>query len=130
MTAGAFQSITSLAVNALMTFFILFFLLRDGRSMLRRAVVILPLKLNQVTRLYRCVKDTLNAIVYGNWRSKRPQSQIRCFRQKVRGREDGPRPVSTEAARKLGAGYRRLLQQEIAARTRVDGAAKRHPENS
>ena len=65
MTAGAFQSITSLAVNALMTFFILFFLLRDGRSMLRRGAVILPLKLNQVTRLYRCVKDTLNAIVYG-----------------------------------------------------------------
>jgi predicted PurR-regulated permease PerM len=65
VTAGAFQSITSLAVNALMTFFILFFLLRDGRSMLRRGAVILPLKPNQVTRLYRCVKDTLNAIVYG-----------------------------------------------------------------
>jgi predicted PurR-regulated permease PerM len=65
VTAGAFQSITSLAVNALMTLFILFFLLRDGRSMLRRGAVILPLKPNQVTRLYRCVKDTLNAIVYG-----------------------------------------------------------------
>ncbi len=33
--------------------------------MLRRGAVILPLKPDQVRRLLRCVKDTLNAIAYG-----------------------------------------------------------------
>jgi len=33
--------------------------------MLRRAAVLLPLRRNQVIRLYACVKETLNAIVYG-----------------------------------------------------------------
>jgi predicted PurR-regulated permease PerM len=62
---GVLGSITSLIVNAFIAFFILFFLLRDGRSILRRAVVILPLRSDQVTRLFGCVKETLNAIVYG-----------------------------------------------------------------
>jgi predicted PurR-regulated permease PerM len=65
MSAAALGSVTSLALNALIAFFILFFLLRDGRSMLRRGAVILPLKPDQVRRLLKCVKDTLNAIVYG-----------------------------------------------------------------
>jgi predicted PurR-regulated permease PerM len=65
MSAGALGSITSLVGNALISFFILFFLFRDGRSMLRRAAVVLPLNCDQVTRLYACVKETLNAIVYG-----------------------------------------------------------------
>lgn len=42
-----------------------FFLFRDGRSMLRRGAIILPLKPDQVRRLLTCVKDTLNAIAYG-----------------------------------------------------------------
>jgi predicted PurR-regulated permease PerM len=65
MSAGALGSVTVLFLDALIAFFILFFFFRDGRSMLRRAAVILPLKLDQVTRLFACVKDTLNAIVYG-----------------------------------------------------------------
>lgn len=65
MSAGALGSITSLVGNALISFFILFFLFRDGRSMLRRGSVVLPLKRDQVIRLYACVKETLNAIVYG-----------------------------------------------------------------
>ncbi len=65
MSAGVLGSFTSLLVNASISFFILFFFLRDGRSMLRRTAVILPLKRGQVTRLYACVKDTLNAILYG-----------------------------------------------------------------
>ena len=65
MTAGVLGSITSLLVNAVISFFILFFFLRDGRSMLRRGAVILPLRREQVARLYACVKDTLNAILYG-----------------------------------------------------------------
>jgi predicted PurR-regulated permease PerM len=65
MSAGAVGSITSLALDGLIAFLILFFLFRDGRSMLRRGAVILPLKPNQVRRLLKCVKDTLNAIAYG-----------------------------------------------------------------
>jgi len=65
MSAGALGSITSLIANAVISFFILFFLFRDGRSMLRRGAVVLPLNRDQVTRLYACVKETLNAIVYG-----------------------------------------------------------------
>jgi predicted PurR-regulated permease PerM len=65
MSAGAVGSLTSLALDGLIAFFVLFFLFRDGRSMLRRGSVILPLKTDQVRRLLKCVKDTLNAIAYG-----------------------------------------------------------------
>jgi predicted PurR-regulated permease PerM len=65
MSAGALGSVTILLLDALTAFFLLFFFFRDGRSMLRRAAVILPLKRTQVTRLFACVKETLNAIVYG-----------------------------------------------------------------
>jgi len=65
MTAGALGSITALLANALIAFFILFFFLRDGRAMLRRAAVLLPLNADQARRLFARIKDTLNAIVYG-----------------------------------------------------------------
>jgi len=64
-SAGAVGGVTSLLVNALISFFILFFLLRDGRSMLRRLAVVLPLRRGQITLLYGCVQDTLHAILYG-----------------------------------------------------------------
>jgi predicted PurR-regulated permease PerM len=65
MSAGVLGSMTSLALDALIAFFILFFLFRDGRNMLRRGAVMLPLRPDQVRRLLLCVKDTLNAIAYG-----------------------------------------------------------------
>lgn len=65
ISVGALGSITALLGDALISFFILFFLFRDGRSILRRTAVVLPLRREQVTRLYSCVKETLNAIVYG-----------------------------------------------------------------
>ncbi|MGA9966570.1 MAG: AI-2E family transporter, partial [Terriglobales bacterium] len=65
MTAGALGSLTALLTNAFIAFFILFFLLRDGKAMLRRAVVLLPLRSDQTRRLLALVKDTLNATVYG-----------------------------------------------------------------
>jgi predicted PurR-regulated permease PerM len=65
ISAGVLGGITSLAGNAVIAFFILFFFLRDGRSILRRAAIILPLKPDQLNRLFTCMKDTLNAIVYG-----------------------------------------------------------------
>jgi predicted PurR-regulated permease PerM len=65
MTAWALGSFTALLANALTAFFILFFLLRDGKAMLRRAAVLLPLRADQTRRLFALVKDTLNATVYG-----------------------------------------------------------------
>jgi predicted PurR-regulated permease PerM len=65
MTAGALGSLTVLLTNAFIAFFILFFLLRDGRAMLRRAVVLLPLRSDQTRKLFALVKDTLNATLYG-----------------------------------------------------------------
>lgn len=65
MTAEALGRITSLIANAFVAFFILFFFFRDGRQMLRRASVMLPLRKDQARRLFARVQDTLNAIVYG-----------------------------------------------------------------
>ena len=65
MTAGALGSLTALLTNAFIAFVILFFLLRDGKAMLRRAVVLLPLRSDQTKRLLTLVEDTLNATVYG-----------------------------------------------------------------
>jgi predicted PurR-regulated permease PerM len=65
MSAGVLGNITSLGLDAFVVFFILFFIFRDGSSMIRRGTVILPLKPTQVRRLLTCVKDTLNAIAYG-----------------------------------------------------------------
>jgi predicted PurR-regulated permease PerM len=64
-SAGAIGSVTTLLVDAAIAFFILFFFLRDGRNLLRRLAVILPLPSLQVSRLFACVKTTLNAIVFG-----------------------------------------------------------------
>jgi predicted PurR-regulated permease PerM len=65
MAAGFLGSVTSFLVSGAISFFILFFFLRDGRSMLRRLAIVIPLRPGQVTRLYACVKDTLKAILYG-----------------------------------------------------------------
>jgi predicted PurR-regulated permease PerM len=62
---GVLGSVTSLLANAFIAFFILFFLLRDGKSILRRAAVVLPLRPDQAARLFGSLKETLNAIVYG-----------------------------------------------------------------
>jgi len=64
-SAGAIGSATGLLVDAAIAFFILFFFLRDGRNLVRRLAVVLPLPSLQVSRLFACVKTTLNAIVFG-----------------------------------------------------------------
>ena len=53
------------AVNAVITFFTLFFLFREGRSMRRRAAVILPLSHEQTNKLIDGIGDTIVATVYG-----------------------------------------------------------------
>lgn len=65
VTAGVLGRFTSLAANAAIAFFILFFFLRDGGSMVRRMGAILPLKRDQVARLFSSIRGMLNAIVYG-----------------------------------------------------------------
>ena len=65
MSAGVLGGFTALIVNALISFFILFFFFRDGESMLHRGADLVPLSRDQLTRLNECVKDTVNAILYG-----------------------------------------------------------------
>lgn len=62
---GLVGGLSSFGLNTFIAIFVLFFLLRDGRSMLRRAAVVLPLRPDQVRRLFGLVKETLRAIVYG-----------------------------------------------------------------
>ena len=56
---------TSLIVDMAVTVFVLFFLLRDGRTLLRKGAVLVPLRREQVRRLFIRIKTTLYAIVYG-----------------------------------------------------------------
>ena len=64
-TAGFLGALSSLGLNTFIAIFVLFFLLRDGKSMLRRAIVVLPLLPNQGRRLFNTMRETLHAIVYG-----------------------------------------------------------------
>jgi len=64
-TAGFVGGISSLGLNTFAAIFIVFFLFRDGRPMLRRLTITRPLRLDQTRRLFVRVKDTLHAIVYG-----------------------------------------------------------------
>ena len=63
--AGLLGGIASVFVNTLICFFVLFFLFRDGKGMVRRIYVLLPLRIDQAKRLVVCVKETLGAIVWG-----------------------------------------------------------------
>lgn len=65
ITAGLVGSLSVFGLNAFIAIVVLFFLFRDGRSMLRRVSVMLPLKPDQTRRLLARVRDTLHAIVYG-----------------------------------------------------------------
>lgn len=58
-------NVTSFIVNTAIAFFTLFFLFREGRSIRRRAAVILPLNPDQVDRLFNGVANTVMATVYG-----------------------------------------------------------------
>jgi predicted PurR-regulated permease PerM len=64
-SAGLVGGLSSFGLNTFIAIFVLFFLLRDGKSMLRRLAVILPLRLAQARRLFSLVNETLHAIVYG-----------------------------------------------------------------
>ena len=65
MSAGFVGRLSAFALNAFIAILVMFFLFRDGRSMLRRMSVMLPLRPDQARRLFTRVKDTLDAIVYG-----------------------------------------------------------------
>lgn len=65
IAARVVGSLSVFGLNALTSIVVLFFLFRDGRSILRRVAVMLPLTPEQTRRLFTRVKDTLDAIVYG-----------------------------------------------------------------
>lgn len=64
-TAGFVGSLSAFGLNTFIAIFVMFFFLRDGKTMVRRLAVILPLRPGQARRLLSLVKDTLHAIVYG-----------------------------------------------------------------
>jgi predicted PurR-regulated permease PerM len=63
--AQAVSDIVSFFTAAVVAFFTLFFLFRDGRSVSARAADALPLKAGQVERLFTRVSDSIVANVYG-----------------------------------------------------------------
>src|SRR5271165_4315381 len=63
--ASVLSNLARFAVNALITFVILFFLFREGKEWAYRAGKITPLSDVQVARLYQNISDTIVANVYG-----------------------------------------------------------------
>ena len=59
------SNIVSLVAQAIVAFFTLFFLFRDGTLMLERTAAVLPLKPDQVQRLYNGISSSVIANVYG-----------------------------------------------------------------
>jgi predicted PurR-regulated permease PerM len=64
-SAGFVGGVSAFGLNAIIAIFVMFFLLRDGKSMSRRLAIILPLRIGQARRLFSLARETLNAIVYG-----------------------------------------------------------------
>jgi predicted PurR-regulated permease PerM len=62
---GLVKEIASGLVNTLICAFALFFLFRNGRDLVRRADVLLPMRIDQARRLMIRIQGTLRAIVYG-----------------------------------------------------------------
>lgn len=52
-------------LNVVICVFVLFFFLRDGRRMVRRAYSLLPLRVDQSKAILNRIKDTFEAIVFG-----------------------------------------------------------------
>ncbi|HVP53917.1 MAG TPA: AI-2E family transporter [Candidatus Eisenbacteria bacterium] len=63
--AAILSGFARLMVNALITLVIVFFLFRDGRDWIHRAVGIIPLSPDQASRLISNISDTIVANVYG-----------------------------------------------------------------
>jgi predicted PurR-regulated permease PerM len=63
--AQVISNIISFLAEAVVAFFTLFFLFREGGSMRARAAAVLPLKANQVERLFTGVSNSIVANVYG-----------------------------------------------------------------
>jgi predicted PurR-regulated permease PerM len=63
--AGAVGNLVGFVVNSVITFFTLFFLFRDGRSVYRRMAVMTPLRPAQVEKLTSEVSRTITASMYG-----------------------------------------------------------------
>ena len=59
------STLVSFLASAVLTFVVLFFLFREGPSLLERLGALMPLSTHQVERLYRGVSDAILANVYG-----------------------------------------------------------------
>ena len=63
--AGFAGGVTSFVVAAVITFFTLFYLFRDGRAFWRRVAMLIPLSPSQLQKLTAVVSRTITASLYG-----------------------------------------------------------------
>lgn len=63
--AGAIANVFTLIVNASITFLLLFFLFREGRSALTRVVSVLPMRERRATELFLRIGSTVTTSFYG-----------------------------------------------------------------
>lgn len=63
--AGAIANFFKLLVDAGITFLLLFFLFRDGRTGLKRITTALPMREERASELFRRIGSTVNATFYG-----------------------------------------------------------------
>ena len=70
-------------IHFFMMLFLLFFLLRDGRKLLDRAVRLVPMEPQRRSELLKLVGDTTRAVVYGRFDRSRPR---RAGRHRLRHR--------------------------------------------
>jgi predicted PurR-regulated permease PerM len=66
LIAGTLKHITSIVAQALASFFILFFVFRDGPTVKKRIISLLPSPDDRLQRLFQHVNDTVLATVYGS----------------------------------------------------------------
>jgi predicted PurR-regulated permease PerM len=64
---GAVGNITSLVLNAVIAFFTLFFLFREGKHTRRRVAAALPLTHEQIEKLFTDISSTISASLYGSF---------------------------------------------------------------
>lgn len=78
-------SIPAFFINVLLTFFITFFFLKDGRDIVKRIEELAPLKLSYKKRIFENIKKIVHAVVYGFFIVAIIEGIIMAFTFKIAG---------------------------------------------
>lgn len=65
-TSSIILSLPGIILNIVITFFIIFYLLKDGPDLAKKIRQSLPLKKNHANMIYNKIKDTTHAVMYGS----------------------------------------------------------------